>query len=86
MEALEFGLVAAFIAGIFTFLAPCTFPLIPVYLGFITGGSVEDLSNPETAKLYRKKVFLNGLFFIIGFSLVFILFGLLIGFLGEILG
>lgn len=68
----------AFFAGLLTFLAPCTLPLVPAYLGFISG-----VSSAERA---RRKIFLNGLFFIIGFSVIFILFGTLVGFIGQTLG
>ena len=61
-------IISAFIAGVFTFLAPCTLPLVPGYLGFISGG---------------RKVFLNGFFFVLGWSAVFILLGTLIGFVGA---
>ncbi len=72
--------IPAFIAGLLTFLAPCTFPLVPAYLGFISGVS----GGSEVAKA-RRKVFLNGLFYVIGFSLVFIIFGTAVGFLGQTL-
>ncbi|MBI2633849.1 MAG: sulfite exporter TauE/SafE family protein [Parcubacteria group bacterium] len=64
----------AFLAGLLTFLAPCTLPLVPAYLSFISG---------QTAS--RAKVVYNGLFFILGFSAIFILFGTLVGFLGQTL-
>lgn len=76
-------IVSAFIAGIFTFLAPCTLPLVPGYLGFISGASLEDLKDPAKAKTARWKIFLNGLFFIVGFSAVFIIMGTLVGFIGA---
>ena len=56
---------ASFVAGMLTFLAPCTFPLIPAYLSFISGGE-----TPSIWKTVR-----NGLGFMLGFSTVFILFG-----------
>lgn len=74
--------VPAFIAGILTFLAPCTLPLVPAYLGFISGTSLEDLKDPAKAGGAKRKIFLNGLFFILGFSLIFIAFGVLAGFAG----
>lgn len=81
---MEFSLVIpSFIAGILTFLAPCTLPLVPGYLGFISGASWEDLKDPAKSKKVRWKIFLNGLFFIIGFSAVFIILGTLIGFVGA---
>ena len=82
---MDFSLIIpAFIAGILTFLAPCTFPLVPGYLGFISGASLDDLKDPEKSKKARWKIFLNGFFFIIGFSAVFIALGTLAGFVGGI--
>lgn len=81
---MEYSLIIpAFIAGVLTFLAPCTLPLVPVYLGFISGASLEDLKDPAKSKKVRFKIFLNGFFFIIGFSAVFIVMGTLIGFVGA---
>ncbi|MBI3955701.1 sulfite exporter TauE/SafE family protein [Candidatus Gottesmanbacteria bacterium] len=65
-------IIPAFIAGILTFLAPCTLPLVPGYLGFISGASGT-----------RWKIFLNGFFFMVGFSAVFISMGTLVGFVGA---
>jgi len=72
-------IIPAFIAGVLTFLAPCTLPLIPAYLSFIGGSSVEDLKDPTRARRARLKIFLNGVFYVIGFSAVFILLGSLFG-------
>jgi len=77
--------LASFFAGLLTFLAPCTLPLVPAYLGFISGVDQEALKNPDTAKAARRKIFLNGLAFIAGFSLIFIAFGVLAGFAGTAL-
>ena len=86
MIELSIGFVfASFFAGLLTFLAPCTLPLVPAYLGFISGVDQDALKDPETAKVARRKIFLNGLAFIIGFSLVFIAFGVLAGFAGTAL-
>jgi cytochrome c-type biogenesis protein len=81
---IAFGLIfSAFLAGVITFLAPCTLPLVPAYLGFISGVSTKDLEDPQKAAVARKKIILNGVFFIVGFSVIFILFGVLAGFLGQ---
>jgi len=82
---LEVSFIAAFIAGLITFLAPCTLPLVPGYLGFISGVSSKDLHDPQKAQKLKWKVFFNGVFFILGFSMVFILLGTLIGLLGATL-
>lgn len=77
-------IISAFIAGIVTFLAPCTLPLVPGYLSFISGASVSDLQNPARAAKARLKIFLNGLLYVIGFSAVFILLGSLFGLGGSL--
>ncbi len=77
-------IIPSFIAGLLTFLAPCTLPLVPAYLTFISGSSIRGLSNTETNKENKAKVFTNGLFFVLGFSLVFILLGLFAGALGGV--
>lgn len=71
----------AFIAGLVTFLAPCTLPLIPAYIGFISGVSSgkEELSSGAR----RRKIFINSIAYVAGFSLIFIAFGVLVGFLGS---
>lgn len=84
---IEFGLaliISSFIAGVFTFFAPCTLPLVPAFLGIISGVKGGDLNDPEKLKNYRWKIFSNALFYVLGFSLIFILFGLSFSFLGKI--
>lgn len=75
-------IISAFFAGLLTFLAPCTLPLVPGYLGFISGVSISQLNNEELLNRVRRKIFLNGLLYVIGFSVVFIFLGLLFGFGG----
>ena len=83
---MDFSLIIpAFIAGVLTFLAPCTLPLVPGYLGFISGVSANDLQDPTKAKIARRKIFLNGVLYVIGFSLVFIILGSLFGLGGAAL-
>lgn len=78
--------ISAFIAGVLMFLAPCTLPLIPAYLAFISGVKPEELNDPATAAKARRSIVFNGLTFVIGFSLVFITFGMLAGFFGSLIG
>lgn len=75
----------AFIAGALTFFAPCTLPLVPAYLGFISGVSADDLQDPAKKKSAQRKIFLNGVLFMLGFSAVFIALGTAAGFFGQAL-
>ncbi|MBI2450783.1 MAG: sulfite exporter TauE/SafE family protein [Parcubacteria group bacterium] len=75
-------IISAFFAGLLTFLAPCTLPLAPGYLAFISGVSLAE-KDLEQIKKSRRRIFLNGVFFILGFSLVFISLGSLFGVLGR---
>jgi cytochrome c-type biogenesis protein len=76
-------IIPAFIAGLLTFLAPCTFPLVPSYLGFISGVSLtpEHLQD----KKIKKRILTNSLLYILGFSLVFIILGSLFALGGSAL-
>ncbi len=62
----------AFGAGMVSFLSPCVLPLVPVYLSYITGFSVDALNQGEVS---MKKVLVETLLFVVGFSLVFVAFG-----------
>ncbi len=81
---MDFALIIpAFIAGLFTFLAPCTLPLVPAYLSFISGISLDGLEKGLITK--KSRVFFNGLLFVVGFSLVFVILGSLAGLGGRAL-
>lgn len=77
--------VPAFIAGILTFLAPCTLPLVPAYISFIGGTTAKDLADPIHAAHAKRRVLINGLLYIIGFSTVFITLGSLFAAAGALL-
>jgi cytochrome c-type biogenesis protein len=77
----DVNLFVAFSAGIFSFLSPCVLPIIPSYLSFISGVSLEEMRSVEVASHIRKRVLLNSLAFISGFSLVFISLGASVSFL-----
>ncbi len=79
-------LIPAFISGFLMFLAPCTLPIVPGYLAFVSGVRLSDENNPEARRLAHTKIKKNSLFFVLGFSLIFILLGILLGFFGSVLG
>jgi len=76
--------VVAFSAGVFSFLSPCVLPLVPSYISFVAGMSLQGLQEEKTAKV-RRAIFLNAVLFILGFSAVFIALGASFSFLGQLL-
>lgn len=78
-------IIPSFLAGVLMFLAPCTLPLVPGYLAIISGVSADDLAHPERGRKAHRKMFLNGLFFVLGFTVVFVFLGVLAGGLGHLL-
>lgn len=79
MTEVEVGIAIAFTAGLLSFLSPCVLPLVPSYLTFVTGMSLEDLQ----AGVNRKATFVHSLLFVLGFSLIFVLLGASASFLGQ---
>jgi cytochrome c-type biogenesis protein len=67
-------LFAAFIAGVLSFISPCVLPLIPGYISFVSGASLEDMRGGGTTSS-RRQVLITSLAFVIGFSLVFVALG-----------
>ena len=77
---MEIGfLISAFIAGMLTFFAPCTLPLVPGFLGFLSGVQAKELHTGAHKKAVRKKILTQAGWYIAGFSLVFILLGTVFG-------
>jgi len=76
------GIPAAFAAGLVSFLSPCVLPLVPGYVSLISGVGVEELKAQETAVLRR--VMLNSIAFVLGFSIVFVVLGALSTEVGQI--
>ena len=68
-------ILVAFFAGIVSFLSPCILPIIPGFLAYLAG---ESSSNAARAKPSRCAIFLNSFFFVLGFSIVFAMLGVLL--------
>ncbi|HTE88033.1 MAG TPA: cytochrome c biogenesis protein CcdA [Terriglobales bacterium] len=75
--------IAAFVAGLFSFLSPCVLPLVPGYVSLISGAGVEELKSQESQLL--RKVMLNSIGFILGFSIVFIALGAISTEVGQLM-
>lgn len=84
--AQEVSLVMAFLAGLLSFLSPCVLPLIPAYISFITGISIDDLVSVggEKGKM-TGRILQEMVLFISGFSLVFMLLGASASYFGKFL-
>jgi len=78
-ETASLGAAVAFFAGLLSFLSPCVLPLVPSYLGFVTGFTLEEMSGR------RRLAMVHSFLFVLGFSLVFILLGASATALGRVL-
>jgi cytochrome c-type biogenesis protein len=83
MNQIHVGL--AFIAGILSFLSPCVLPLIPGYISFLSGLSLEELQNTTQRGKILKKAGLTSILFVAGFSVVFVALGASASFVGKFL-
>lgn len=81
----QISLVAAFSAGLLSFVSPCVLPLVPSYISYITGLSIEQLTDAGTRSRFKAAIVVNALLFIAGFSVVFIAFGASASFIGQLL-
>jgi cytochrome c-type biogenesis protein len=81
----QISLFAAFSAGLLSFVSPCVLPLVPSYLSYITGLSVDKLAEVDARGQFRKAIILNSLLFVAGFSSVFIAFGASATLVGQLL-
>ncbi len=80
--SLVIAIVIAIAAGILAFLSPCVLPLAPGYLSYVTGLTGAQLADPAGR---RGRVLLGSVLFVLGFSIVFILYGAVFGGLGSVL-
>lgn len=78
---IEVSFAGALLAGILSFLSPCVLPLVPAYLSYISGVSVDALRTEDSG--VRNRALLQSLWFIAGFSLVFIALGASATLLGQ---
>lgn len=76
-------IIPSFVAGLLTFLAPCTLPLLPAYLSFVSGVSIKKVRDGKLSKEDRRAIALNGVLYSAGFTVVFVGLGLLAGYGGS---
>lgn len=82
VASISFGL--AFLAGLVSFLSPCVLPLVPSYVSFVTGLTLDELRDSDLAAARRQAALHSGLF-ILGFSALFVALGASATALGEVL-
>lgn len=79
MDGVEIGIVGAVLAGLLSFLSPCVLPLVPSYLAFVTGMSLEELREGGR----RHAAVANAALFVLGFSTIFVALGASASFVGQ---
>ena len=81
----DVSIPAALIAGLVSFLSPCVLPLVPPYLIFLTGATIEHVANDETASSSRRAVMISAVMFVLGFSTVFVALGASASLIGTLI-
>jgi len=76
------SILTALFAGVLSFLSPCVLPLIPAYVSYISGVSLQEIKEGDAS---ASRIFVNSVAFVIGFSIVFILLGASASAAGKIL-
>ena len=79
----QLNVATAFLAGLVSFASPCVLPLVPSYLSFLTGTSLEDLKRESSSKA-KARVLAHALAFIAGFTVIFVAIGLSASAIGGI--
>ncbi|MFH1995909.1 MAG: cytochrome c biogenesis protein CcdA [Candidatus Omnitrophota bacterium] len=77
--------LVSFGAGVLTFFSPCLLPLIPSYVVYLSGVSLEEAVKAGASGETRRKILAHGVFFSLGFSVVFVLLGMTATFIGKAL-
>lgn len=82
---LDVGILGAFLGGVLSFASPCVLPLVPPYLTFLAGLSLEELTAERPAGGQSRRVFIAALAFVLGFTVVFAAMGATASFTGKFL-
>ena len=71
----------AFSAGLLSFLSPCVLPMVPAYLSYIAGSSISEINTSKA----KRNLLIKSVFFILGFSTIFIILGISVSSLSKLL-
>ena len=89
MDGFDISYAGALGAGLLSFLSPCVLPLVPPYLCYLGGVTIDQMTDDESSEQSRqmtRRVFITAIFFVLGFSTVFISLGATASALGELVG
>jgi cytochrome c-type biogenesis protein len=78
-------IAAALVAGMLSFLSPCVLPLVPPYLVYLTGTSLERLADAQAEPRVRRETLVAAVLFVLGFSTVFVALGASASVIGAVL-
>ncbi|MBV8445215.1 MAG: sulfite exporter TauE/SafE family protein [Candidatus Dormibacteraeota bacterium] len=78
------ALAATFVAGLASFVAPCTVPLLPAYLACVSGAGAADLADDRRRHSFRLRLLAGSLLYVAGFTVVFVILGLSAGSLAKV--
>ncbi len=81
----DVSIPAALLAGLVSFLSPCVLPLVPPYLIYLTGATIEQVANDETKASSRRAVMISAGMFVLGFSTVFVALGASASLIGSLI-
>jgi len=79
----DVSIPAALIAGLISFVSPCVLPLVPPYLIYLTGATIEHVASDETNAASKRAVMISAVMFVLGFSTVFVTLGATASFVGR---
>jgi cytochrome c-type biogenesis protein len=81
----DVSIPAALIAGLISFLSPCVLPLVPPYLVYLTGATIEHVTYDETVQASKRAVMTSALMFVLGFATVFVALGASASLVGSLI-
>jgi cytochrome c-type biogenesis protein len=82
-QMLDVGIGGALLAGLLSFVSPCVLPIVPPYLAYLAGISFSELTDESVPSGTARRIFLSSLFFVLGFTTVFVALGATASLIGQ---
>jgi cytochrome c-type biogenesis protein len=82
---IEVGILAALLGGLLSFLSPCVLPLVPPYLCYLAGTTLDELASADKPPIVQRRVMVSALLFVAGFTTVFVALGATASIVAELL-